>query len=185
MYIEEVELRPVGIVEGRGDFKAILHWSHQPYVLTISQAFRVADFAQHQSKAQWVEIKKGGIQQFYEEALVDEPLEVYISDRSALKSPAVLSIEQAELQALAIKRIKRKSDVKVIQRGEAQKKQKREDKESSSALTMEQEEFLQKLPSESRGSVRKVLSKAVGEDIWSTIKKANWDELIQIPGIKE
>lgn len=50
---------------------------------------------------------------------------------------------------------------------------------------MEQEEFLQKLPSESRGSVRKVLSKAVGEDIWNTIKEANSDELIQIPGIKE
>ncbi len=144
--IEEVEIRPVVIVEGRGNSKTILHWPHRPYVLTIFQTFLVDDFARNQSEAQWIEIKKGGIERFYEEALLDDPLEVYVSDEPSVKFPSSLSIEQEELKVL---HTKRRSDVLVALTGEAQKRQKRES--NSSSLTMEQEKLSQKLLSEAKG----------------------------------
>eukprot|EP01040_Poterioochromonas_malhamensis_P015111 gene15111-16857_t len=57
-HFEEIEIRPIVIIEGRGESKTVLHWPYEPYLLTIRRAFLVNAFAQLQSETQWIDIKK-------------------------------------------------------------------------------------------------------------------------------
>lgn len=153
-HFEEIEIRPIVIVEGRGDSKTVLHWPHEPYLLTIRRAFVVNAFAQLQSETQWVDIKKGEIQQFNKNALATETewVEIEKDESQQYNKNALVSAEPSA--------------------------------KPQSTLPSEQEDFLQRLPKECKGTVRKVLSKAQGEDIWNKIKEAPVDELMKVSGIK-